>query len=105
MHLGFLTVGDRWKRDHMTLCIHQTGIARFPLQDLQVSVFDSTRIDINTSHCPRLLVKLAVFYPLVKACDVLPLLLLPQVVGLQLKVSHQLHGCHFLPTQWHDLKH
>lgn len=56
-----------------------------------------------SSHRQRLLAKPTVFYPLVKACDVLPLLLLPEVISLQLKVSHQLHSCHFLPTQWHNL--
>lgn len=33
----------------MTLCIHQTGIERFPLQDLQVSVFDNTKKGIITT--------------------------------------------------------
>lgn len=53
--------------------------------------------------CSRLLVEPIVLYPLVEACDVLPLLLLPQLVGLELKVSYQLHSRHLLPTQWHNL--
>lgn len=32
--------------------------------------------------CSRLLVEPTVLYPLVEACDVLPLLLLPELVGL-----------------------
>lgn len=44
-----------------------------------------------------------VLYPLVEACDVLPLLLLPELIGLQLKVSNQLHGRHLPPTQRRNL--
>lgn len=36
-------------------------------------------------------------HSLVQASDILPLLLLPQLIGLQLQVSDQLHGRH-LPT-------
>lgn len=42
-------------------------------------------------------------YSLVEACDVLPLLLLPQLVRLQLKVSYELDSRHLPPAQRHNL--
>lgn len=44
-------------------------------------------------------------YSLVEASDILPLLLLPQLISLQLKVSYELDSCHLLPTQWDNLTH
>lgn len=38
-----------------------------------------------------------------EASDILPLLLLPQLVSLQLKVSYQLDSGHLLPTQGRNL--
>lgn len=38
-----------------------------------------------------------------EASDVLSLLLLPQLISLQLKLSYQLDGCHLLPAQRHNL--
>lgn len=42
-------------------------------------------------------------HSLVQASDILPLLLLPQLIGLQLQVSDQLHGRHLPTTQRHHL--
>lgn len=41
-YFSFFTVGDWWERDDVSLCIHEAGVERLALQNLQIS---TQRID------------------------------------------------------------